>query len=314
LTPATRPSRIAAPDTNATIQPVDSETVDPQNPYLVHRLAIEQAIGIISSRARLSGPDAEDFASTVRLHVLKDDCAVLRKFSGRSSIRTFLVAVVEHCYQDWRNARWGKWRPSESAKRAGELGMRLERLLVRDRCTLDQAYETLRTNYGLKVSEAEVEALAKQLPVRSRRRFVSEEALDNYPSAGDAPDVQVTEREAAVDAINALGRLEDALKMLAPRDRHILSMRFWDGCSIVAIASTLQTDAKALYRHIDRLLLQLRNSLQATGLTLEAAREILINRGFQVSEGEPLSNDSGSGNTAISRARTGDDTARPGLS
>ena len=48
-----------------------------------------------------------------------DDYSILRKFKGRSSLRTDLITVVTHLYQDWRNGRWGKWRPSEDAKRRG---------------------------------------------------------------------------------------------------------------------------------------------------------------------------------------------------
>jgi len=263
--------------------------VEPQNPYLAHRAEIEQAIGIICTRAHLSGADAEDFAGTVRLHVLKDDCAVLHRFKGRSSIRTYLVAVVEHCYQDWRNARWGKWRPSAEAKRTGPLGVHLERLLVRDGLSRDEAYETLRTNTALSVSRADVDRVADRLPVRTRRHFISDAVLEQRPSSEPPPDSGVVELEAASHARAAIDRLACGLEGLAPRDRLILTMRFWDECSIVAIATALQIQPKPLYRHIERLLLHLRKSLEAAGMTSEAALEVLKQRGFESSEGGALS-------------------------
>jgi RNA polymerase sigma factor (sigma-70 family) len=285
--------------------------VEPQNPYLTHRVAIEQAIGIVSSRARLSAADAEEFASTVRLHVLKGDCAALRRFKERSSIRTYLVAVVDHCFRDWRNARWGKWRPSAEAKRSGDVGIKLERLLVRDGLTLDEAYETLRTNSGLTIPRAEVDRLVARLPPRSVRRFVSDAVLEHHPSADLPPDARVAETEAASRATEALERLAAAMATLAPRDRLILSMRFWDACSIVTIATALQTEPKMLYRHVDRLLLQLRNSLQAAGLSSEAAAELLRHRGLQSIDVDEFPEATSRRTTSTPDARMSDGPTRP---
>ena len=41
--------------------------------------------------------------------------------------------------QDWRNARWGKWRPSAEARRQGALATHLERLMRRDGLTFEEA-------------------------------------------------------------------------------------------------------------------------------------------------------------------------------
>jgi hypothetical protein len=54
---------------------------------------IERAIAQVARRVRLRGADAEDFASSARVALLADDCAVLRKFEGRSSFASY-VAIV----------------------------------------------------------------------------------------------------------------------------------------------------------------------------------------------------------------------------
>ena len=89
-------------------------------------------------------PDAADeFASWARLRLFEDDCAVLRKFRGESTIRTYLTTVLVHLFLDWRNAQWGRWRPTASARRLGPLAIELERLVLRDGRDYEEAVGTL---------------------------------------------------------------------------------------------------------------------------------------------------------------------------
>ena len=83
--------------------------------YLANRELIDDAITAVCRRRRLPPDEADDFGSEARLHLIKDDYAVLRAFQERSSLRTYLFAVLSHLFLDWRNARWGKWRPSAEA-------------------------------------------------------------------------------------------------------------------------------------------------------------------------------------------------------
>ena len=68
--------------------------MSPDQLYLANVETIEGAIRFVCRRHRLGAPDAEEFAATVRLKLIDDDYAVLRKFQHRSSLRTFLVTVV----------------------------------------------------------------------------------------------------------------------------------------------------------------------------------------------------------------------------
>jgi len=45
--------------------------------------------------------------------------ALLAKFEGRSSLRTFLTVVIQRLFLDHRISAWGKWRPSAEARRGG---------------------------------------------------------------------------------------------------------------------------------------------------------------------------------------------------
>jgi RNA polymerase sigma factor (sigma-70 family) len=248
--------------------------------YLAHRPLIDRAIGAISRRQRLASVDAEDFAGLVRLHLLDDDCAVLRKFEGRSSLKTYLVSVITHLYQDWRNARWGKWRPSAEAKRLGPLAIHLERLIVRDRLGFDEAHEILRTNFKVTDSRQSLEAMAAQFPARTGRHLESDEALADLEASDARTDALLREREARDAARCATAALGAALKRLAPQDRIVLKMRFEDDFAIMDIARALHLDHKRLYRRIGRLLTDLRGELERAGITAASAAEVLEQRGF----------------------------------
>src|SRR5436853_7736095 len=71
-------------------------------------------------RYRLSEDDAEELAAAVRLRLLADDYAVLKKYEGRGSLKAFLEVVIRRTFLDRRIAESGKWRPSTAARRRGQ--------------------------------------------------------------------------------------------------------------------------------------------------------------------------------------------------
>src|SRR4030095_12695742 len=109
-----------------------------------YELFIEQAGTIdailrqVCHRRRLAVDPCEEFSSWVRLRLLEGNSAILRKFAGRSTPRTFLVTVIQRLYLDWRNKEWGKWRPSTAARRKGAVAIELERLVLRDRLAVGE--------------------------------------------------------------------------------------------------------------------------------------------------------------------------------
>jgi RNA polymerase sigma factor for flagellar operon FliA len=256
--------------------------MDSPNPYLIHRDTLEGAIASVCRRFHLSGPDAEDFASEFRLRLVEEDYATLREFEGRSSLRTYLHVVVMRAFQDWRNARWGKWRVSAEAKRLGPLAERLEILIVRDRHTLGEAAEILRTNFGLSVSEATLDSLAARFPSRHGRQHVADAALEETPAANPLPDRSLEQDAAAIAARSAGDALARALARMPAEDQLILRMRFQDCLTVAQVARALHLEQKPLYRRIDRLLRQLREDLEQGGLTRAVISDALAQGGFDL--------------------------------
>src|SRR5258706_8361934 len=89
---------------------------------------IERAIAQVCRHVRLRGADAEDFASCARLALLADDCAILAKYEGRSSLSSYVAIVVRRLFISQLRAE-GRWHPSAEATRRGEAALTLDRLL-----------------------------------------------------------------------------------------------------------------------------------------------------------------------------------------
>lgn len=266
--------------------PLTRPDVSAHDIYLSHRDLIERALTLVCRRQRLSGSDGEDFCSTFRLHLMEDDYAVIRAFQGRSSLQTYLVTVITHFFQDWRNARWGKWRPSAEAKRLGPLAVQLETLIARDRLTMDEACEVLRLQHGATEPRAALEQIAARLPARTGRTFVGDEALETHAAPDERADRTLENREAAAVAERAAGALAQALQSLPAQDRLILKLRFADGQRVVEIARLLRVDQKALYRRIERMLLQLRECLERASISGALLLQAMDERGFDLRLGE----------------------------
>jgi DNA-directed RNA polymerase specialized sigma24 family protein len=166
--------------------------------FLFQLSVIERVISFVSSRHHLPGSDADDFGSHVKLKLIENDYAILKKFEGRSNLRTYLTVVIQRLFLDYRIMAWGKWRPSAEAKRFGEIAILLERLTHRDGYGFEEACELMQTNHQITMSRPDLEAIAARLPHRLRRRFESEDALTNLADDQPSPDEIATSREQAM--------------------------------------------------------------------------------------------------------------------
>jgi RNA polymerase sigma factor (sigma-70 family) len=236
---------------------------------------IEGVIRFIARRHRLAEPDAEEFASQVRLKLIVDDYQVLRGFRERSSLRTYLSTVVERLFLDYRIRQWGKWRPSAEARRAGELAVRLEALLHKDGVPFEEAVEVLLVTERVSSTRAEIEALRARLPHRTPRRIVGDDALGDLPVSGATAESAVLAREAAAVATRTRAALAVALNDLAPQDQIVLRLHFAEGLTIADVARALHVEQKPLYRQLERSLASLRTSLEAQGVRSEVVTEWL---------------------------------------
>lgn len=234
---------------------------------------IDRVVAGIGRRYRLSRDQSEEFLGFVRLRLIEDDYAVLRRFEGRSRLATYLRTVITRLFLDERIKAWGRWRPSSRAVRLGTTAVALERLLERQHLSIDQAIEAMRAA-DPEVREADLRAIAQQLPRRAGRHFVDDSVLAHVPAPGPAPDSRL--EHAAVGHLR--GQVSDALRgavsTLSPRMRLLLRLRFAHGTSVADVSRALNCQQKPLYRELERALLQLRRGLEARGISSADVRAL----------------------------------------
>ena len=242
--------------------------------FLAHLPFIERATSYVARSNHLSSQDGDDFASCVKLKLIENDYGVLRQFQGRSSLRTFLGVVIQREFIEFQRRRWGKWHPSAEAKRGGPVLVLLERLLVRDGHTFEEACQLLASQHDVTLSRADLESLAARLPPRYSRTFESDDVLPLIPSAEPAPDAALEHKERQRTHEHVRRVLSGLKARLPETDRLILAYRFEDGRKVVEIANTLGLDQKALYRRVESLLKQLRAALEDAGFDAAAVRSL----------------------------------------
>lgn len=247
-----------------------TQTAPPEAILTEHLPRIGRVAASIARRHALRDDVAAEFESWVRLKLVEDDYAVLRKFRGESSLDTYLAVVIARLFRDFRAREWGRWRPSAAAQRRGRLAVRLEMLLYRDRFSLNQAVELLLSSEAGTNNRRALLALARELPARPPLRpiaFDSEltEAVAEVTSADRAVNWSEIERER--ERTHVL--LHEAIGQLDPEDRVIMRARYWDGLSVADIARMLGLEQKPLYRRLERLHARVRASLEASGVRHE---------------------------------------------
>ncbi|HEY2153749.1 MAG TPA: sigma-70 family RNA polymerase sigma factor [Vicinamibacterales bacterium] len=255
------------------------ELVKDEKLFLANLPVINAVIGQVCHRQRLTAAEADDFASEVHLHFIERNYEPLRRFEGRSTLRTYLIVVIQRLCLDYRNRTWGRWRPSIEAKRQGSIAILVERLIVRDGRSFEEVVETLRTNHGLEMGAA-LQALCVKLAKRApARQFVPEVEADDIPSPMPQPEDNVLRGEQEFLAKRVQAALDRVRQTLPPEDGLILKMRFEDAVPVADIARALHLNQKRLYRSIEILLAMLRTRLEAEGISREEVSTLFAGGG-----------------------------------
>jgi RNA polymerase sigma factor (sigma-70 family) len=266
--------------------------VDYRKLLVQHLDLIDRIVLFVARRRRLSPADTEEFASVVRLKLVDRDFAILRKFKRRSALSTYMTIVIERLCLDFCIAKWGKWRPSASARRLGPVALLLEQLIIRDGVTFDEAVGTLQTNHGVNQTREELHALFLQLPPRPTWPPGGESSglASNATSGGVEFALEHQDDRVTLERIEAA--LVRAVSTLEAEDRLILKLRFEDGRPVAQIARTLGLRSRPLYRRIQHIIAMLRAELVREGVD-EVAIAAVVGHPALALEGVLVDADSG---------------------
>jgi RNA polymerase sigma factor for flagellar operon FliA len=232
--------------------------------YLAHRDVILHVTECLCRRKGLSQADGEDFTSWAKVRLLECDADILRRFGGRSTLKTYLTVVLANLLRDYQNARLGKWRPSAAAKRMGALAVELETMVRRDGMTVSEAVMALRSR-GHDLSDNDAFHMLDDMPIRYRRRVEGEKSLLRLSTEETAADA-FWKSQSASEMADGIDVLNEAIEGLPAEDRVILRLRFWEGLTVAQVSRTLGLNQKPLYRRIEKLLLTLRRQLERNGI------------------------------------------------
>jgi RNA polymerase sigma factor for flagellar operon FliA len=235
----------------------------PEQVFLANLPIIDALVQMVARQQRMSWSEAEEFASIVRLRLIENDYAILRKFRGGSTLRTYLTVVIARQALDYRDACWGRWRPSRAARRLGRPAVTLEKLIVRDGFTHDEAWRAVVETAGDQ-DLPPLRAFAERLRPRVRRHWVS---IDDIEECQHRPVNSELELMQDPRLAEALAR---ALQTLSPGDSRLLRLRFAEGLSISSIARREGLDQASLYRRVATLLRRLRRELERHGIAAAA--------------------------------------------
>lgn len=249
--------------------------------FLKHLGWIEKVAAIACSKAGVWHAEAEDFAAWIKLRLMEDDYAALRKFRGESEIKTYLASIVVRQFHEYQRGRRGRWRPSSAAERLGSPARELEALVHRDGYRLEQAGEKLRTAGVTALSDAELARLLARLPQRAPLRPVEvvSEPLLSAAQADSRADERVAAAEAEARHGEVMGALYRAMEQLEPEERMIVRMHFADGRTLADVARALRLEQKPLYRRVERLRTRLRGYLENDGVRGADVRGVLWEQG-----------------------------------
>lgn len=235
--------------------------------FLDHLPMIKRTAAAVATRRRLPPAEIEEFTAEVIFRIISDDYAILRKFRGRSKLRTYIVVVVKRLCLDYHAAAWGKWRPSIRSRRNGRLFVELERLTIRDGLSLEQACQVLETGRGEPLDRTLLEQAYARFKPRLRPKFVPESAIQQQPATDELRERVECGHDHRRTVSRALRALAVAVRSAPVEDRLVLTLHFRNGLSIADVARALRVNQPDLYRRFTSLRARLRRQIESAGVS-----------------------------------------------
>ncbi|HEX8254185.1 MAG TPA: hypothetical protein VF846_13655 [Thermoanaerobaculia bacterium] len=247
---------------------------------------IDTIIGRVCRRSRLSGPDAEDFASAVKLALIDNDYELLRNAAQRSSMAAYLTVVIQRMAVDERMRTFGRWQASAAARRLGEVGILAEVLLLRDRRSVDDALPLIRA-VDPSITRERLEELAASLPERFGRPRAVDLGADGVEAVagGENADALAVANDESRTAARVNRIVAQALGGFPLEDRMLIRFRFGSSMSIADISRILRLPQRPLYRRLEALLARLRKLLHDEGVDAAEALELIGSSGAEMQFG-----------------------------
>ena len=245
--------------------------------YLVKHLpVIDAAIKVACRRHEILDDQAEEFASHTKLKLIENDYHLIRSFQGKSSFRTYLFTVINRIFIDWLRMMKGRWRPSEYAKRLGQMGIKLEELMARKKLSYQEACYAIKINHGVNIDSREFRKLAdkisKQLSTNPRQVDIPLEKINNSESTLKDPVIDKNSQEIREKIVSII---KDVSESLEANDKLILKMHFHDNLGISVISRILKQKRHGVDARLKFILVGFKEKILANGININDARDAI---------------------------------------
>lgn len=250
--------------------------MDPRQLLEQNVALVDRVVGRACRRAGVAADQADDVASMVKLALVENDYAILRRYEGRSSLATYLAIVVQRMLADLRERTHGRWRPSPEAERLGKPAVVIEDVVGRQRRSIDEAVPFARS-VDASITRDDVAAIAARLPQRAPRP----REVDLPPehavalAADDRADTAVLDGELRDLSRRAGTLLRETMAGWPADDRLLVRLRFESSLTIADAARLMNVPQRPLYRRLEALLARLREVLLGAGIDAATADALL---------------------------------------
>jgi RNA polymerase sigma factor (sigma-70 family) len=235
---------------------------------------VRKAVAAVARQYRLDFYDVEELQSDLWVKLLADDGRRLRGFRGDASLKSYFISIAQNLVLDRRNKEWGKWRPSEAARRLGREAIAFDKLIRRDGLSVDEALATMCRSPDV-ADSAGLRAVAATFTQPRRRRLVCLSAVGDLPAPAQPEAVTPSAFDRAHQLLRVKRALRLSLQTLAADDRNLIGWRFAHAMTVAQISTDLGTDARLLYRRLSKVLQALRKALMADGVDVSMIRTVL---------------------------------------
>jgi RNA polymerase sigma factor (sigma-70 family) len=242
---------------------------EPSEVFLANLAVIEQIVFSTCRRNGIDRNEAEEMCAEVKLRLIDKDYAIIRNYSGRSHFATYIAAVVQRLLIDSKRHYGGKWHNSVEAQRLGEKGIAIERSLIRDGRSIDDALVHLRIQYP-DLTREDIEMAAARFSSRVRRRMVDLGEASDVVAPGAADESVLWETAQRISSV-----VSAYIDNLSVEDQLIFRLRFDSDMTVAQIAGSLHLDQQLLYQRLYKHFSNLRETLVRAGLDTLAVEKVI---------------------------------------
>ncbi len=203
-----------------------------------------------------------------------DNYKRLRSFKGRSSLKTYLHALINSLAVDYYRKKYGRKRFPRQIQKLGEWAEAVYRWICWQKHSFDDAYEFLLLKLGMDWTYTDylkrVEPI-RQAPCPENPKFISSNA-EKGGKTRDSPGAEPNPLDALIEKLDRNRRIEacravkEAVAGFSDKDRLLIKLVFGSDQSVAAAARAIGLAAPAARGRLKKLQLRIKEFLLAKGI------------------------------------------------